>query len=224
MTSNETKQTAEDLLPWYVSGALSPEEAALVDHALERDAELRVELSRLENLRATVRDDSAALETPPASDVDRVLSRIEAHERTAAIERQQKRDSWFAWLGSLGGLFSPAAMRVGMALAIAVIAIETTAIVGWMGGADTDATYEAATGADPADAGHRILVRFAAGASVTDMNGLLWEVGGRIVSGPSADGAYVISVDPGDDGQDVAALVADLAKRTDLVEFAAEAP
>lgn len=224
MTSNDTKRTAEELLPWYVSGALSPEEEALVDRALKDDAALRAELARLQTLQSAVRDSSAALEAPPASDVDRVLSRIEAHERTAVIERRQKRESVLAWLGSLGGLFSPPALRVGLAVAVAIIAVETTAIVGWMGDREVPTSYESATGSDPAEAGQRVLVRFAADASVTDVNGLLWEIGGKVVSGPGADGAYIISVVPGDDGRDVAALVADLAARPGLVEFAAEAP
>ena len=67
----------ELLLPWYVSGQLSPEERSRVEAALARSPDLRLALDEERRLQAAVA--AAPLPMPPAIDPDALESFLRDH-------------------------------------------------------------------------------------------------------------------------------------------------
>lgn len=221
------RNEAEALLPWYHSGRLSDAERSLVDEALEQDPALRDELDRLDIVQATVQASSDAVAAPPAGDFDRLMSQIEADERTAAIVRDEKRSSLFGWLGNLGAAFAPPAVRVALSVAVVAIAVQSAVIVGMGGeegnGENSFQTASKEPGAAQSDA-TRVLVIFQPEATAGAITALLSEVGGSIVEGPSQEGAFVLTLGSTLDETAVQATLAELTARADLVVFAGPAP
>jgi anti-sigma factor RsiW len=74
MTQHVDIPEEELLLPWYVSGQLTPEERARVDKALAVSPDLRLALDEERRLQAAVA--SAPLPTPPDVDLDALLASV----------------------------------------------------------------------------------------------------------------------------------------------------
>lgn len=214
----EPASEAEALLPWYLTGQLSQAERAMVEEALGKEPALKAELARLEALQETVQETSAAVAPPPASDFDRLMSQIEAEERTQAIVQAQAREARGGWLAQLGALFSPPAVRAALAIALVAILLEGAVIANL---ATRENGYVTATGSKPETiAGPRLLVIFKADAAAGAITALVSELGGRIIDGPSAEGAFVIELPA---SAPMPETLDSLRAREDLVRFASEA-
>lgn len=217
-------QDAEALLPWYLNGTLSEAERDRVERALAAEPALRAELAALEMMRDTVQESSDAVAVP-ASDFDLVMQRIDGVEEAPAAARAEPAGGGF--LASLSALFAMPGVRFAALAAALVIMVQSAAIVGLLvdtpgGGVgyQTATTGDATAAGDPGALGPRLLLLFQADAGLSEVQVLLGEVGGRIVDGPSQEGAYIVEL--GAEG-DLEAALERLQARDDLVRFAGKA-
>lgn len=165
------------LLPWRANGTLEPDEETSVTAHLEQCAECRDDL-QFERELAT---GWASLVPETDSGLARVRAKIDAQARR-------------------GSELQPLLRRpVRLSRAIAA-QIATAAMVGTLfvvvNPAPDEATYEALGAKTPPSSGN-IVVLFAPGTTVEDVRSTLDIAGARIADGPTASGAYVVSVESG---------------------------
>ncbi len=172
----------ELLLPWYVSGQLSPEERSRVEAALARSPDLRLALDEERRLQAAVA--AAPLPMPPAIDPDALLSKAAARE--AHVARS-----------------APAWLKPALAAAVLVAVLEGAALA-WLNAPVS--IYRTASGPGPAQkivvVQTRYAVQFVEDASVAAIRAALSDAELGIVRGPLPDGAYILETAQGDQALD----------------------
>jgi anti-sigma factor RsiW len=191
------KDDARELLAWYASGTLAPEERARVERLLAESPAARAEL---EWLRALKRDLPATLAIP-AGDLGRarLMQRIaveRAGPNVVALPRRPERSRWFAAAFALA-----ASMLLAQAAVIGFLVHERGASLAPLSG-------------PPAASGDLLQVTFKPDATERDIRSLLGSVEAELVGGPGALGVYTVRVPAGRAG----AAAGTLRGRADLVE------
>ena len=184
-TQNSNKDLAE-LAPFYVAGALTPDEQARFEAALAQDPELARNVAAARAEHDEILALNEALPAPSARALDVLFAKIDA-------EPARKPSLW-ARLdlgGALAGLFSPRALGWAMAAACAVIALQAGLLTQSKLG-QPDANYSTASGPqeNARAAGAYALVAFAPGANMEAIGALLSQTGAQIIEGPRAGGFY----------------------------------
>ncbi len=169
----------ELLLPWYVSGQLSPEERAKVDKALAQSPALRLALDEERRLQAAVA--TAPLPIPADVDPDELLAAAAASERRTA----KPAGNW---------------LKPALAAAVLVAVVEGAALV-WLAPVST---YRTASAPAPkiVVVSTRYAVQFVEDASVAAIRAALSEAELGIVRGPMPDGAYILETSQGEQALD----------------------
>jgi hypothetical protein len=194
-------ETAQRLLPWYVTGTLDAAEHRLVEDHLAHCAECAAELAGEERLRAEV---AALPDAPP----ERPAAQWETlRERALASAASSRRGA--SWWSAL-----PTGRRIALAAA-------SQAALVLLGIGVYDRLRQPAEGeyhtlsAPPAKSaqGGNIIVIFRPDSPEQAFRTTIDAVGARLVDGPTAAGAYVLAV-PDDRRQ---AALAALRKRADIV-------
>ena len=164
----------ELLLPWYVSGQLSPEERAKVDKALTQSPALRLALDEERRLQAAVA--TAPLPIPADVDPDELLAAAASERRTA-----KPAGNW---------------LKPALAAAVLVAVVEGAALV-WLAPVST---YRTASAPAPkiVVVSTRYAVQFVEDASVAAIRAALSEAELGIVRGPMPDGAYILETSQGE--------------------------
>ena len=168
----------ELLLPWYVSGQLSPEERAKVDKALTQSPALRLALDEERRLQAAVA--TAPLPIPADVDPDELLAAAASERRTA-----KPAGNW---------------LKPALAAAVLVAVVEGAALV-WLAPVST---YRTASAPAPkiVVVSTRYAVQFVEDASVAAIRAALSEAELGIVRGPMPDGAYILETSQGEQALD----------------------
>jgi len=189
-------QRAWELLPWYVNGTLSGHDLDVVTGHLASCAECADEVARCRDLAVAVVSGASAEPAPSAERFSRLLARIDALE-AAGPRSGGWRETLRERLDSLRELLqsTPAAIRWALTLEGALAAL-LIAVVAWQLALSSGQSYHTlASGADqPARDQAQIHLVFAEDMQEREMRSLLARVGGRIVDGPSAVGAYTVQV------------------------------
>lgn len=174
----------EAMLPWYVNQTLEPREHAEVRAHMQDCPGCRREVESHALIRKGMRRGEQVLPAPMAS-LDGLMKRISSYE-ASSLRR------WQRWL---------AARFEGGALERAVIAQAATilllvAVLAWFATRPEPPAEYRTLGASWQLAGRdyiQLVPRESATAA--QVKGLLQQVGGRIVHGPSAGGAYIVELD-----------------------------
>lgn len=174
-------ERAQQLLPWYVNGALEADEAAMVEAHLAECAECRADLAAEQALAREV----AALPLDVEHAWSTLSDRIDAAgppRRLAEPVPFLRRKVAMGW--ALGGPLAAAAAAVAFAVILTP-------------GSPTPAgeTYRA-LGSAPTAAPGNALVMFRPDARDSDLRAALTKAGARVVDGPTASGAYVVRIAP----------------------------
>jgi anti-sigma factor RsiW len=200
-------------LAWYISGQLpAAEQRAVVAHLATCD-QCRTELAALEALRTDMR---TALDSEPGPGLhvrQSVLRNIHAAGVTADSRGVLAR--WTEWLRR------PSVPRWAATAALLLIVVQAGMLLGTLSGRQQPAVV--ITTRALASAPTRLVIQFHPMATEAQIRALLLSLGGHLVGGPGADGAYVVELtgsDPGLIGQQLSALRA----RQDLVLSIAIAP
>ena len=170
---HDTHEQTQALLPWHVTGTLSPPEAALVTAHLAECGECRAALET----ETALRDQVASLEVDVEDRWAAMRERIGAGTARPKVERLSvfRRPVALGWM--LAGQAAVAACAV-----IAFMAVPPAA---------PEPAYKL-LGAPTEAAGGNAIILFSPGTSEQQLRDTLDEAHGRIVDGPTASGAYVI--------------------------------
>jgi hypothetical protein len=188
-------EATQKLLPWYLTGTLDPIEQRLIEEHLGNCTECREALASEQRLRAEI----AAMPLELPGEWAALRDRAMASARAEPTARR--------WPSSTtrGGI---------AALAASQIAIIALGIGGYEMIMRPDrATYHALSTPKPGDAQGNIIVIFRPDSREQVFRVTLTAVGARLVDGPTAAGAYVLSVAP--DRRDQ--VLSDLRARADIV-------
>lgn len=175
MTKQADIPEEELLLPWYVSGQLTPEERARLDKALNGSPELRRALDQEQRLQAAVA--TAPLPEPAASDPDALLAKAAAAESPIP--------NW---------------IKPALAAAVLIAVVEGMALV-WLAPTEVYRTASAPPTKIVVES-TRYAVQFVEDASVAAIRAALAEAELGIVRGPLPDGAYILETAQGDQASD----------------------
>jgi len=202
--ADETPKSSHEqvaMLIWYVTGALSDEARRDIERHLESCAECRAELAALVQLHRDLRSAYDAEPEPSRRVKDSVFDGIKAATAAEAARvpampprPSSTRPGVFgllnAWTRSLLlPQWAPAAALVLIVVQAGILVRVTT---------ERSAPVVEVTTRGMAATATRLKAVFNPQASALQIRELLASLGARIVDGPSADGAYVIELNPGD--------------------------
>ena len=172
----DAHERAQLLMPWRINGTLDPTEAALFDAHLDECAECQADLAAETALCAGL----AGMPMPELADRSRSGPQpLGTKRRPAGRRRFLSRRVPLGW-----ALAAPAAA----AAAALFLAVQVPV-------RDTGADYRLLGSGETGVPGN-VIVMFAPDATERELRATLEQVGGRIVDGPSASGAYMIRVAP----------------------------
>lgn len=201
-------QDVEELLPWYVTGRVSREEARGIEAALKTMPDLADKLAQVQREREAVSRASETVEPAPPETLQRLLQQVE----TTRQWRVPKMESH----GEAGGWLKAAMSRNAVwqtALAAASVAIVALGVQLYSVPAGDQ--FKVASSINGAG-GATLVVTFQPNATAGDVGSLLSSLEARIVDGPKPGGAFVIQLPP-DQAGDIEAATANLLARKDLV-------
>lgn len=203
MTEDERDDVSEArlLLPWYVTGALAPEETRLVEAALAEDPLLRAELAEERRLAASIavegadQIDAAGLDLIEVSASDEnVEDARSASWRTLSTQVQaplvDRRSPARSPVRTGGWRQAPRrGARMAMLAAAALAAMVAIVVI-----APGDDAYETLTdsAAQPLE-GPYLRLRSAPGADAAALEAAFADLGLTILDGPSESGVYTLT-------------------------------
>jgi anti-sigma-K factor RskA len=199
-------QDVEELLPWYVTGRVSREEARGIEAALKTMPDLADKLAQVQREREAVSRAAEAVEAPPPETLQRLLQQVEAtrQRRVHRIDGQGEAGGWLKGAVSRSVVWQ--AVFAAACVAIVFLGVRLY---------NPPAPLGVASSINGAG-GPTLLVTFQPDAKAGDIAGLLTGLNATIVGGPKPGGAYVVELPPGQAG-DVEAAAANLLSRKDLV-------
>jgi anti-sigma-K factor RskA len=181
-------QDVEELLPWYVTGRVSREEARGIEAALKTMPDLAEKLAQVQREREAVARAAEAVESAPPETLQRLLQQVETTRqwRVPRIENQEA-GSW------LKGAFGRNALwQAAFATACVVI----VALGVRLYNPTTPGEFGVASSINQA-AGPTLLVTFQPAATAADIAALLTGLDATIVDGPKPGGAYMVQIPAG---------------------------
>ena len=176
----------EAMLPWYVNDSLEPGERAAFRAHLQRCPSCQQEVGVQALIRDRMRRGQRVHPAPMAS-LDGLMKRIASYE-TSSVRRWQR---WLA--GRLEGRPLERAL-IAQAATILLLAV----VVAWLAIRPEPPAEYRTLGASPQwqlPGREYIHLVLRESATAVEVRALLQDVGGRIVHGPSASGAYVVEFD-----------------------------
>lgn len=203
-------QDVEELLPWYVTGRVTREEARGVEAALKTMPDLAAKLAAVQREREAVARGSEAVEPPPPENLQRLLRQVEK-TRQARVPKMDAAASGTDWLNAVFG--RRIVWQAAFAAACVVIAFLGVRLYD----PATSPGFGTAAGITGAEAGANLVVTFQPTAPNADVSALLESLDAVIVDGPKPGNAYVLRL-PSADPEDVASAMERLLQRRDLVQ------
>ena len=186
----ENNEEIELLLPWYAAGTLSRSDAARVESALAKDAELarHFELVR-EELGESIRGNES-LGAPSARAMKQLFEKIDAEP----VRRMAPSVSFMTRVSEFMASFSPRTLAYAGGVAALALVLQA-GVIGSLIGERTGTAPQLASAdkAAPVSQGVEALVQFAPQASAADIAAFLETNKATIVGGPAA-GSFRIRV------------------------------
>ena len=197
----DERQRLLERLPDYLNGHVAGEDARRIAALLDSDAAWQAQAAVLADVRAAVGAQIAAMDS--AAGLDELKRRIAATPRVAPI----KTDSGW-WRRLLAMRWAPVLAPALMAALAGVCVVQ-----GWMlhQAPDTDVAWRAAPLSVAAPSAN-LQVRFAASASLAQVEAALVDARARIVAGPQGGQRYLLQA------EDPAAAAERLRASTAVVE------
>jgi hypothetical protein len=176
------------LLPWYVNGTLSETDRQQLDRHLSTCQACRAELAELTHLKSELATFYASQPGPSSHTARLVLDTVARDASTRRIGQTglgswpERVDEWFR------SLFLPR----GVPTLAATLLVTQVGLVLWLSMPPTQPEQVSSRllGAQTA----RLSVAFQSGATEEQIRSLLQLVRGRVIDGPTTDGAYLIEV------------------------------
>ena len=191
-----TRQEAEELLPWFVNGTLSSEEASAVQAFIDSGEISQTEIEEVRLFAETIQEQSADEPAFNATMIEDVMAKLDTVEQEAAepaviVAEPQKESLWHRLTNGFGWSLMPPLAKVAVAGQFALVVALGAALLN----TDTveENSFDVVSGAAP-ERERDIQVIFAPTATEEEIRNLLASFDGVIVDGPSAQGIYAIDV------------------------------
>jgi anti-sigma-K factor RskA len=201
-------QDVEELLPWYVTGRISREEARGIEAALKTMPDLADKLAQVQREREAMSRAAEAVEPAPPETLQHLLQQVET-TRQWRVPRMDNRSEAGGWLKSAMGR----SVVWQTAFAAACVAIVALGIRVYSPPAPGE--FGVASNISGA-AGATLLVTFQPDATAGDIAALLTGLNATIVNGPKPGGTYVVQI-PAGQASAIEAATTNLMSRKDLV-------
>jgi anti-sigma-K factor RskA len=201
-------QDVEELLPWYVTGRVSREEARGIEAALKTMPDLADKLVQVQRERDSVARASETVEPAPPETLQRLLQQVETTRqwRVPRIESPSEAGGWLKAAMGRNAVWQTA-------LAAACVAIVALGVQ--LYNVPTGDQFKVASNINGAG-GATLIVTFQPGATAGDIGTLLTSLSAKIVDGPKPGGAYTVEL-PSNQTSDIEAATSSLLARKDLV-------
>jgi anti-sigma-K factor RskA len=201
-------QDVEELLPWYVTGRVSREEARGIEAALKTMPDLAGKLAQVQREREAVSRAAEAVEPAPPETLQRLLQQVETTRqwRVPRIEGHSEAGGWLKAAMGRNAVWQTA-------LAAACVAIVALGVQ--LYNAPAGDQFNVASSISRAG-GATLIVTFQPSATANDIGTLLTGLNAKIVDGPKPGGAYTVEL-PSAQTSDVDAATSTLLARKDLV-------
>ncbi len=207
----DVHRAVDELLPWYANGTLEGEERARVERHLAECDVCRQEMAFLRDMGDAASEIVAA--TPAVPDaLGKTLARIDEWEDTRQPSLAARIRAFAA------GVFDvPRMPRLVLVTQSALIlALGAMLVLSRLQGP----AFSTLSGGNTTSTAPRLTVVFEATATEQAIRQALGQVGGTIVSGPSAAGVYIVAVPKaGDDVRAVDAAIAALRENRSVIRF-----
>lgn len=182
------------LLPWYVSGTLSPAESTMLERHLTECSACRIDLAQCRQLAAVIQDREADWQPAPDG-FARLMAGIDRLE-TPPVAAKAAAPGWLTrmrdWLRA-----TPNPVRWTLALESMAVAALLLMVALPLRQAPVEYETLSSSIPTPATTGPRAQVVFAATATISELHTLLRAIDGQIVAGPSALGVYTVALPTG---------------------------
>ena len=204
-------QDVEELLPWYVTGRISREEARGIEAALKTMPVLADKLAQAQRERDAVARAAEAIEPPPPETLQNLLQQVETtrQSRPARVDAAGQSGGWLADAFNRNLVWQGAFAVASVAIVALGVRLYTLPAAGPFEVAGNGTASNINGAAIPT-----LLVTFQADATAGQITALLSELDAVVADGPKPDGAFVIHLPRADD---VTAAIATLQSRKDLV-------
>jgi anti-sigma-K factor RskA len=199
-------QDVEELLPWYVTGRVSREEARGIEAALKTMPDLANKLAQVQREREAVSRASEAIEPPPPETLQRLLQQVETTRQWRAPQVEAEAGGWIKGAMGRSVVWQAAFAAACVAIVALGIRLYNPTAPGEFGVA----------GSINGAGGASLLVAFQPTATAADISALLTGLNATIVDGPKPGGTYEVQF-AADRADDLDAVTADLLSRKDLV-------
>lgn len=211
------------LLPWYLNGKLAEGERIEVERHLSTCPECRRELESLAEVRTQTREMLAAVPGPSERARQAVMQQVRSSKAAARRAGQpgspdRQPGLLERFMGAFGVLFRPqwapalaVLLIVGQAGALAWLAQGPAAQSGLPG--TQPGLQSRGVGGEPV----RLRIVFGPAATVRNVAAAIHDLGGRIVDGPSPEGAFTVELQPASP-QETSSRLRALRERPGLVE------
>ncbi len=208
------------LLPWYVSGKISPADKARVDAYAKDHPELVRQIALAREEADAVFAANQEIHVPWAA-VDKLRESLEANP---TVRMQAVKASFIDRIGALLDALTPRQLAYAGLAAVLALAIQAGALSSLL--LHNQGAYHTASG--PSEAlgkGTFALVAFQPAAPQSTVTAFLADSGFTIIDGPRAGGLYRLRISEEVlDSAAAATAIEKLKARADLVSFAAAAP
>jgi anti-sigma-K factor RskA len=201
-------QDVEELLPWYVTGRVSREEARGIEAALRTMPDLADKLSQVQRERDAVARAAETVEPAPPETLQRLLQQVETTRqwRVPRIENQGHAGGWLKGAFGRSVVWQAAFAAACVAIVALGIRLYNPTAPGEFGVAGNINQAQGAI----------VLVTFQPTATAADIAAVLTALNANIVDGPKPGGTYVVQI-PAEQAADVDAAMTALMSRKDLV-------
>ncbi len=202
-TTNQTeREEIEMLVPFYVTGRISVEDARRVEAYLKRNPDFAEHIELARDERAATVSVNEALGFPSARSADRIFEAIAA-EQPPTIARVRARSR-----GLLTGIRefftapTPAAVRYATIAAAAVVLVQAAVLGTMLTYPQAPGGYQTASGPQQTAApGTVALIAFQESATLADISRALSAADATIIDGPVPGGLFKIKIAHGSDGE-----------------------
>lgn len=216
MTAELSHDAVNELLPWYVNATLSPHERVVVErHLATCDACTR-------DVHSLSQVSSALGELTPTpsvvSSLARTMAAVDGLERSQGGERGWWLSSWFQAFWNPSIPLARAALATQLAMILILIGLIASARM-------REQSFTTLSGPGAQSGGARLTVIFEPSISEEALRTALLEIGGHVVSGPSAAGVYIVELPGGaDDDSAVEAVITKLRGNRAVIRFVEREP
>jgi anti-sigma factor RsiW len=227
MEPEQPLHTEAALLPGYVNNTLSPEERGQVDRHLSSCSACQKELQEVKAMQNAVKSVIQQRPGPSPAAFAKVMNRIHQQEEGQTAPRELKIGGEPSFWEQLEQVFrSLFEVRWAPALASVLIVGQAVLLLSVLSGPQQQAGPQTGPVIErgipqrtPATQTLNIEVQFVETAQESQIRGIIRDLGGRIIDGPTEDGRYTLGF-PISPGLTSDSILTALKERTELVQRA----